>query len=133
SPGIPSHGMPPSVRVAMAERRMSPDSHLRSCRELTRYHVRTADGESCDLDDFLIDPETWRIANLVLDTGSWLATRQVICPPLFVETIDWSSRTIELGLTRSVLDDSTPFDPDVFCEDYERRVVKYYFDHMGET
>ena len=47
------------------------DSHLRSCKAVTGYHIEATDGEIGHVEDFLVDDETWAIRYLVVDTSNW--------------------------------------------------------------
>lgn len=133
SPGILNYEMSVGSRAPQSERPLTGDSHLRSCKELTKYRVLTADEQELYLIDFLFDPETWRLTNFIINIGGWLTSRSVILPPLFVEEIDNIKRTVEISLAATVLDQTPTFDQELFSEDYERRVVKHYFDNMGDA
>jgi hypothetical protein len=67
--------------------------------------VRTTDGEQGHIDDLLIDPETWTIEQLLVDTSNWIGGRWVLIPTHAVRGVDWGIRSFELGLTqKDVLD-----------------------------
>ena len=103
----------PTVLSAPAEGRaadpMPPQdpaaTHLRSCREVRGYHVKTRDGEQGHVDDFLIDDGSWTIEHLIVDTSNWIGGKSVLVSPGSVEAIDWSTQTIEVALSRAALMD----------------------------
>jgi sporulation protein YlmC with PRC-barrel domain len=104
SPWVPTTmpAPPPPARTPAA----SDDAHLRSCREVIGYHVRTTDGEQGHVDDLLIDPETWTIEQLLVDTSNWIGGRWVLIPTHAVRGVDWGTRSFELGLTQQAVLDS---------------------------
>jgi hypothetical protein len=75
SPGpIAAMPRPVSAPIAKDER----DTHLRSCREVSGYHIRARDGEIGHIDDFVIDGEIWRIDHLLVDTSNWIGGRSIL-------------------------------------------------------
>ena len=104
APGfIPAAAHIPRVPPTPVDER---ETHLRSCREVAGYHVRTRDGEQGHVDDFVIDPRTWSIEHLLVDTSNWIGGRSVLISPRSVRAIDWSAKTVEIALTRQALLDS---------------------------
>jgi hypothetical protein len=79
------------------------DTHLRSCREVTGYHIRARDGEIGHIDDFVIDPVTWGIQYLVIDTSNWIGGRSVLVSPTSVEGVSWPERTVEVSMSRDAV------------------------------
>lgn len=77
------------------------DVHLRSCREVSGYHVHTTDGHQGHVDDLLVDPETWTIERLLVDTSNWIGGRWVMVPTRAVRAVDWGTRSFELRLARA--------------------------------
>ena len=76
------------------------DSHLRSCNAVTGYTIQARDGEIGNAEDFLIDPATWRIARLVVNTGNWLPGRHFQIEPAAIREVDWKERKVHLALNR---------------------------------
>jgi hypothetical protein len=68
--GAPSLIAALPVQEMAAEPPDQRDTHFRSCAEVKGYHVRATDGEIGHVDDFLVEPTTWSIAQLLLDTAS---------------------------------------------------------------
>lgn len=54
---------------------------LRSMNDLENYTIRATDGTIGHVTDFYFDDERWVIRYLVVDTGSWLASRKVLISP----------------------------------------------------
>jgi len=76
------------------------DSHLRSCNAVTGYTIQASDGEIGHAEDFLIDPATWRITGVIVNTGYWLPGRHVQIEPAAIRDVDWKERNVHIALTR---------------------------------
>lgn len=79
------------------------DTHLRSCRTVTGYHIQARDGDIGHVDDFAIDHETWQIEHLLIDTSNWIGGRAVLISPQTVERVSWLDRVVEVSLTRDAV------------------------------
>ena len=79
------------------------DTHLRSCREVTGYHIHARDGEIGHVDDFVIDGETWRIDHLLVDTSNWIGGRSILLSPTSIEGISLPQRQVQVALTREAV------------------------------
>lgn len=84
------------------------DPHLRSSAIVIGYAIMALDGAIGHVDDLLVDGGTWAIADIVVDTRSWLPGKQVIMPPCAVRRIDRASRTMHVGLTRGAIRGAPP-------------------------
>ena len=73
---------------------------LRNTHDLTGATVRASDGDVGDVQDFYFDDEAWVIRYLVVDTGSWLNSRQVLVSPMLCSLPDWQQRTLAVERTR---------------------------------
>lgn len=79
------------------------DTHLRSWREVTGYHVRARDGDIGHIDDFVVARDTWQIAKLLIDTSNWIGGRAVLISRDAVEQVSWEERVVEVSLTRDAV------------------------------
>src|SRR5688500_4279816 len=61
--------VPPPPPTATAKR--GEDSHLRSTRAVKGYNVEASDGVIGEVVDFSIDPGTWVLRELVIESGHW--------------------------------------------------------------
>ena len=98
------------MRQRLDAEREAADPHLRSSAEVIGYDVAARDGAIGHIADFLIDPASWRIALVVVDTHNWLPDRLVLVPPTLVDSVDWSSRQAVFTLSREAVKDSPPYD-----------------------
>jgi sporulation protein YlmC with PRC-barrel domain len=88
------------IRAAEADARAT---HLRSCREVTGYHIRATDGELGHIDDFVIDADTWAIRHLLIDTSNWIGGRAVLIEPRWVTQVSWDDRILSIAVAREAI------------------------------
>jgi sporulation protein YlmC with PRC-barrel domain len=79
-----------------------PDAlHLLSSTELVGYSLEAPDGEIGHVEDFLVDDESWAIADMVVDTRNWFpGGKRVLVPPTAVAAIDRPAKKVRVRLTR---------------------------------
>lgn len=103
------------------------DVHLRSFNEVKKYALRATDGEVGELDDLLIEPETWRITHVIADARKWWPGGQVVIDRGLVEDISWNDRNIVVSMTRDEVKDAPPYDRDQgITESYQISLSHYY-------
>jgi hypothetical protein len=57
------------VRLACeVDQRKHDDPHLRSCKEITGYHIKAVDGEIGHVQGLLVDQESWAIRYVFVNT-----------------------------------------------------------------
>jgi hypothetical protein len=131
--GAPLMAFSPAARArAETERRQdgepAGDPHLRSLDAVDGYHIEATDGEIGHVEDMLLDPETWTIRYLVIDTRNWLPGRKVLIPPPWIERFDWDGASVHVDLTRDEIERSPEIDPEgPIARAQEIRL----FDHYG--
>jgi sporulation protein YlmC with PRC-barrel domain len=54
---------------------------LRNIKDLIGFRIAAKDGEIGKVKDFYFDDETWTIRYLIVKTGDWLSTREVLISP----------------------------------------------------
>lgn len=86
-------------RGADAERRAA-ESHLRSVREVVGYNLHATDGDVGRVEDFIVDDETWAIADLLVDTRRRPPGKKVLVAPGAVAAVDWANREVRIRLIR---------------------------------
>ena len=97
-----------ALRVSMTRdevehcpQREAADPQLCRAAAIIGYDLETPDGAIGHVSDFLIDDRAWAIADIVVDTRSWLpGGRHVIVPPSAVEHIDDAARKVRVRLSR---------------------------------
>jgi uncharacterized protein YrrD len=71
--------------------------YLRSTRDITGNNIQTSDGEIGNIDDFIIDDETWAICYLVVDTQKWWAIKKVLVSTHCLESVFWKEVKVSLN------------------------------------
>jgi sporulation protein YlmC with PRC-barrel domain len=103
------------------------DTHLRSAKDVTGYHIQATDGEIGHVDDFVLDDEHWTIRYLVIDTRNWLPGRKVVLAPDWVDAVDWNESKVHVSLTKEGVKNSPEFDPEApVNRQYEETLYDYY-------
>lgn len=77
--------------------------HLHSARAVIGYHVA---GKDCNLGiigDLIMNVEDWKVEYLVLDTRHGIPSRKYLIEMTETMRLDWSSSTLEIGLTENDL------------------------------
>lgn len=87
------------------------DPHLRSTHQIRGYHLYATDGEIGHITDFIIDEESWTLAYLVVETGSWFAGDQVLVAVKWISEIKWVEDRVYVNLSREMVRNSPEFDP----------------------
>jgi sporulation protein YlmC with PRC-barrel domain len=106
---------------------LSGDSHLRSAREIRGYQIRATDASAGQIEDFLIDDETWEIRYLVVDTASWWKGKKVLVAPRWTRSISWADGIVLLDLSQEAIKKSPEWNPNArINQEYEARLYDYY-------
>lgn len=83
---------------------------LRKVTDLNGYSLHAIDGELGKVKDVFFDDEKWTIRYLVVETGSWLNSRQVLISPYSVESVNGGDQSITVRLTQQQVKDSPDID-----------------------
>lgn len=103
------------------------DIHLRSTSEVTGYDIFAADGEIGEVDDFIIDENTWKITSIVADTGNWFPGKKVLLSPALIKEIKWDTSSVVVHASVATVKNSPEFDPEQpVSEDYEKSLYNHY-------
>ncbi len=102
-------------------------SNLRSANEVVGYHIHARDDDVGHIKDFFVEEDTWLIRYLVIDT-SWLpGSKRVIVDPNWVDSVNWSDRSVALRMTREQIENSPEYNPnDPIYRDYEKSIFDHY-------
>jgi uncharacterized protein YrrD len=72
---------------------------LRSLNSVIGSAILAKDGELGHVRDFLFDDRVWAVRYVVVETGSWLASRQVLLSPSVAGRPDWEQPSVAVDLT----------------------------------
>ena len=109
-------------------RHRNDDPHLRSCKAVAGYHIHATDGEVGHVEGFLVDDETWAIRYLVVDTNNWWLAHTVLIAPEWIRSVDWSDRTVTVGMGREAVKAAPPYDPSA---ELDRQSETGLYTHYG--
>jgi uncharacterized protein YrrD len=92
------------------------------------FNLSASDGNIGAISDFLFDDENWHVRWLVVNTGHWLAGRQVLLPSSAVKQIDQKNDGFSTKLTMQQIKDS----PDVSTQrPVSRQMEASVYGHYG--
>jgi len=82
---------------------------LRTLDELEGCTLRATDGDVGLVKDLYFDDKAWVVRYLVVETGTWLANRQVLISPISIGQSDWLDDIIPVTITK----DQVKHSPDI--------------------
>jgi uncharacterized protein YrrD len=83
---------------------------LRSLNDLEGFAIHATDGKLGHVKDFYFDDQAWVMRYFVVDTGTWLLSRQVLISPISVGQPDWENRVLPVSLTQAQVKNSPDID-----------------------
>lgn len=83
------------------------DKHLRSTQALIGYHIQANDGEIGHVIDYIVDDKNWSIGDLVVETGHWLASKEILIPSTKVKKISYEDSKVFVHLTRAHIEQTS--------------------------
>lgn len=83
---------------------------LRSMNDLENYAIHATDGDIGQVKDFYFDDKSWVIRYLVVDTGSWLSSREVLISPIAIGHPNWTDRVLPVSVTKEQVKNSPHID-----------------------
>ena len=88
-------------------------NHLRSLVEMTGYEVE-ANKKSCGVvKSFIIDTKNWMLRYAVVDTGTWYSGKLVLIPTSFIDGVNCTTRSIDLGTRRDIIETAPTYDSNI--------------------
>ena len=100
---------------------------LANATQLKGLIIRATDGEIGKVRQFFFDDDTWAIRYLVVETGGWLANRQVLISPFAINEADWRAKRLMVALTRKQVADSPDIDThQPISRQHEASYLAYY-------
>lgn len=101
---------------------------LRSVNDLNGFKIAALDGEIGNVEEFYFDDERWALRYIVVNTGTWLAGRQVLVSPFSVMEVDREHRQLHVALTKSQVEKSPDIDT---RKPVSRQMEAHYADYYG--
>jgi hypothetical protein len=120
-----------SELAEVTESHKKDDSHLRSCHEVTGYHIHARDGDIGHVSGMLVDDETWAIRYLIVDTSNWWLGNKVLIAPLWIDQVQWPDEQVTVNMTRQAIKDAAPYDPDMTLDRTKEIAIYQHYDRVG--
>ncbi|MEO7167899.1 MAG: PRC-barrel domain-containing protein [Chthoniobacterales bacterium] len=98
--------MAPPPPVAHDTTNGGTDSHLRSTRFIKGYKVQATDGLLGHLADFMIDGRTWKVPEIVVETGHWFAGKTIRIPTDKISKVSFDESTVYVNSTKDAFLDA---------------------------
>ena len=92
------------------------DPHLRSTNAVSGYHIQASDGEIGNVEDFIVDDETWAIRYLIINTRNWWPGKEVLVSPKLIERVSWDASKVFVNLTRESIMQSPEYTESLLVE-----------------
>ena len=70
-------------------------------RDMFGTPLEGTDGHVGAIYDVLFDDQSWKVRHLVVNSGRWFDSRQVLLEPEAVREADWPGRHVQLGLGKA--------------------------------
>lgn len=124
-----ARGKPDAARpvASSAVQAVADDPHLRSARQVRGHRIAATDGELGHVDDFLVDPRTWQIRYLIVDTRNWWPGRKVVIAPLWLNRVSWTEARVFVDLARDAIKAAPEYDEHrTFTRDYADQLHRHY-------
>jgi hypothetical protein len=102
-------------------------SMLIRAKTIKGYKLHCLDGEIGKVKEFYFDDRHWAIRYLVVDTGNWLASRQVLLSPYALVAASNEEQHFTIALTKKQIEDSPSLDSDKpLSRQFEEAYYVYY-------
>lgn len=107
------------------------DEHLRSSKMVSRYHVMAVDGEIGQIEDGIVDDQTWTIKYVVATVSNWWSAKKVLVPTEWILWISAAESNVYVSLTRDNIATAPYFDPEKpLTGDLEIALHNHYWDRL---
>ena len=95
--------------------------------QLVGFKLEARDGEIGKITEVYFDDAHWTVRYFVVDTGHWLARREVLVSPGSVTGVDNEGEHLAVDLTREKVENSPEVDDErPVSRHYEQEFVRYY-------
>jgi hypothetical protein len=104
---VPASGGPSAMRVSAT----GDPVHLADSSAVFRTQVEGEDGTIGPIVDLIVQPDSWRVRYLVVETSVWSAWHHALISPDWITKRSWSSGLLTSRLTRRAIERAPRYDP----------------------
>jgi hypothetical protein len=104
---------------------------LRSVKDVLSYGLEAEGNPAGQVDDLIVDDDTWLLPYLVVDSQSWLTGRKVLVPTDQILGVDLDHRLVELSLPIAAIEEAPEYDASAPV--YDTRVLRALASPLGQT
>ena len=100
---------------------------LRNTDDLQGYAIQATDGPIGHVKDFYFDDQKWVVRYLVVDTGTWLSSREVLVSPMALGKANGSDKMLPASMTKEQVKNSPDIDTNKpVSRQHEIEQLNYY-------
>lgn len=100
---------------------------LQKVKQIIGSHVFGLDGDVGKIKDVYFDDQSFNVRYLVVDTGTWLSSREVLLVPSYFQGTRFPSQVLQVSLTKKQVEDSPPVSSDMpLSRQVEERLHTYF-------
>ncbi len=129
-PSAPNGGPLTSQFESEFEKQSQTEPNLRSFSHLKDYGLHANDGDVGQVEDLLIEPETWRITHLIADTRLWWPGGLVVIDRALIDRICWPERQIAVSMTRAEVKNSPAYDKSHPLNEKLQTTLSSYYENL---
>jgi hypothetical protein len=105
--------------------------HLRSTKDMDSCNLAASDGEIGHVEDFLIDPATWTIRYLVIDTRNLKDPKYVVVAPEWIDHVSWADATAFTSISRASITPAAAYRPESSLTREDEEQLHRHFGRRG--
>ena len=100
---------------------------LHDSKQLKNFAIKATDGQIGHVKDFYFDDDAWVVRYLVVDTGPWFTSHEVLISPFSIRRPNWAERTLLISITKDQVINSPVIDTDQpVSRQNEEQYLGYY-------
>jgi sporulation protein YlmC with PRC-barrel domain len=117
----------PEIPIENEDEPEQKETHLRSIKSVTGYHILARDGEIGHVEDFILNRENWLIRLLEIDTRNWLPGKKVAVFPRLIDKVSWLEQRLHIKVDQETIKNAPEFESkEITIVDYEQKLKEYY-------
>ena len=100
---------------------------LRNTNDLQGYAIQATDGPIGHVKDFYFDDQKWVVRYFIVDTGTWLSSREVLVSPMAIGQPNWRDEVLPASMTKEQIKHSPDIDTNKpVSRQHEMEYLNYY-------